>query len=217
MKNNKHKLSIVSTVLNGENKIQILINSLKLQSNFFYEWIVVDGGSTDKTIELINNVKDFKINLIQKKTNIYEGLNLAIKMCKTKYYLPIGDDDQFCKNSLKEIVQNKILDYEAEVFVFDVFINKNIRKGFRPKLAWLGASKVINSHSAGLIICKKVHNKIGFYSNIFELCSDSDFIIKCLKSNVKFKYVSILLGIFSVKGKSNKNYLKSNLQKNYFN
>ena len=108
-----------------------------------------------------------------------------------------------------KIVQNKILDYEAEVFVFDVFINKNIRKGFRPKLAWLGASKVINSHSAGLIICKKVHNKIGFYSNIFELCSDSDFIIKCLKSNVKFKYVSILLGIFSVKGKSNKNYLKS--------
>lgn len=214
MKISKDKLSIVSTVLNSENKIQILINSLKLQSNFFYEWIIVDGGSTDKTVEIISNINDFKINLIEKKTSLYEGLNLAVKMCKTKYYFPIGDDDNLLNNSLKKIYEKKIFDSDAEIFVFDVMINKKLKIGFRPHLSWIGAYKVINSHSVGLIIDKNIHNKTGLYSSNYEICSDSDFIIKSLKKGIKFKYIPIALGVFSIKGKSNNNYLKS-INENY--
>lgn len=81
------KISFITTVLNEENTISELLESLNNQSKKPDEVIIVDGNSTDKTVERIKNFesrfkKESKFELIQKKGNRSVGRNNAIRSAK---------------------------------------------------------------------------------------------------------------------------------------
>ena len=71
--------SIVTTVLNNEKFVLQCLNSFKNQNinKKLVEHIVIDGGSTDKTISIIKNFKkkNKSIKFFSKKSSIYEGIN----------------------------------------------------------------------------------------------------------------------------------------------
>lgn len=75
------KTSLITTVLNEEENILSLLKSIESQSMLPGELIIVDGGSTDKTLDTIKNFQKkskIKIKLISKKGNRSEGRNAAI-------------------------------------------------------------------------------------------------------------------------------------------
>ena len=78
------KVSVCITVKNEEKTIGRLLESLLLQSKKPNEIIIVDGGSTDKTIQIINHFqkKSRKIKLLKEKLSISKGRNLSIEVAK---------------------------------------------------------------------------------------------------------------------------------------
>ena len=58
------KISIITAVYNAENHIQDLIESLRQQGDSNFEWVVVDGLSTDNTLEILKKIDDLNVKII---------------------------------------------------------------------------------------------------------------------------------------------------------
>lgn len=80
------KISFISTIYNEEKNVERFLDSIINQSRIPDEIIIVDGGSTDKTVKLIKKVKEktkipFEI-IVSPKANIAKGRNIAIRKAK---------------------------------------------------------------------------------------------------------------------------------------
>lgn len=108
------KVSFIATVFNEEKTVEKLITSLDKQNQKPDEIVIVDGGSTDKTVEVLSKFKHVRV--LRKKGNRSIGRNFAIS--KAKYPL-IVISDAGCvldKNFIREVTKkfvNKSIDVVA--------------------------------------------------------------------------------------------------------
>ena len=109
--------SIITVVKNDEVNIQKTIKSIISQSFKNFEYIVIDGKSTDKTIKKINNYKN-KISYIlsEKDRGIYFAMNKGIKIATGNFLLFVNSGDLLTKNALKIIY--KLYSKNREVILF---------------------------------------------------------------------------------------------------
>lgn len=125
----KTEVSFFSTIKNGENFIEQTINSIKNQTIEKWEYIIVDDGSTDKSVEIIQGfIKiDPRIRLIETGgVGRGKALNIAVENTKGKYIANIDVDDP-CHYK-RAAVQAKVLDeYErfSLVATESIFLNGN--------------------------------------------------------------------------------------------
>lgn len=93
--NNNLALSVVMPTYNSEKYLEKSIDSILNQTFKDFEFIIIDDGSTDKTLKTIKKYKDPRIILIQNKINkgIVYSLNKGIKLAKGKYIARMDADD----------------------------------------------------------------------------------------------------------------------------
>ena len=104
-KSDNYKISIVTVVFNGFYEIENTIKSVINQSYKNLEYIIVDGGSTDGTIDIIKNYSDNISNWISEKDDgIYYAMNKANKMANGDYILFLNAGDVFISNEIVETV-----------------------------------------------------------------------------------------------------------------
>ena len=88
------KLSIITVNLNNRDGLQKTIDSVICQTFRDFEWIVIDGGSTDGSKELIEQYADhFAYWVSEPDKGIYNAMNKGIKVAKGEYlqFLNSGD------------------------------------------------------------------------------------------------------------------------------
>ena len=181
-KKNKKILFSIITVSFNQPKIINNFNSLKNQTYRNFEHIVIDGGSTDKTTEIIKkNSKNISYWQSKKDKGIYDAINIGIKKSKGRIIGILNADDIYYKNALKIVkkyFENKNID-----FLFGTVKKDRILSGFWPnKIKW--KFNIYPSHSGGFFITRKAQKKIGFYSLKFKYSSDRDLIYRMI---VKYK------------------------------
>lgn len=107
-------LSIITATYNRANCIRNLYNSLIIQANKDFEWVIIDDGSTDETETLIDKfIKDNIINIkYYKKPNggKHTALNLAFKIINSEYTIIVDSDDYLTQTAVNQIItgMNKI-------------------------------------------------------------------------------------------------------------
>ena len=116
---NLPKISIITVVLNGDKTINKCIKSVIAQSypSHKIEHIVIDGGSSDKTISIIKKHQN-KISYWQSKKDkgLYDGMNIGLKKCTGEIIGILNSDDFFNNNALK-IVSKYFSKYKID-FLF---------------------------------------------------------------------------------------------------
>ena len=95
------KISIVMPVYNAEKYVSEAIESVLQQSFEDFEFIIVDDGSTDKTLSIIHSYKDKRINLIQNSHNFINSLNIGLNAATSKYIARMDADDRMHIDRLK--------------------------------------------------------------------------------------------------------------------
>jgi len=105
----KPKISVLTTVYNGEKYLTETIDSVLNQTFKDFEYIIVNDGSTDKTEEIIKNFmkKDKRIiylKVLKNKgsNNLGNVMNFGLKKCKGKYIARLDADDISYSNRLKK-------------------------------------------------------------------------------------------------------------------
>lgn len=88
------EVSVVMSVFNGESFLREAIDSILSQSFSAFEFIIINDGSTDKSIEIINSYNDGRIKLIdQTNSGLSRSLNRGIEISKSNYIARMDADD----------------------------------------------------------------------------------------------------------------------------
>ena len=174
----KNKISIITVVKNSSNTIEKTIKSVLAQEYRNLEYIIIDGGSTDGTLEIIKGYKkNISIFLTEKDNGIWDAMNKGIKLANGDLVGFLNSGDIYYPNTLETVnhyfIKNKI------DFLFGSVEKYKLMHGYKPwKLSW--SFGFYTSHSVGFFIKKDKHRMVGFYDQKF-LSADLNFFYKMIK------------------------------------
>lgn len=190
------KLSIITVCYNSGKTIEDTFKSVQSQSYKDIEYIVIDGGSKDNTLELINQYKEIiDYTVSEKDKGLYDAMNKGIEKATGDVIGFLNSDDLFCDDMAVEKVMNifnensKIDSVYADIYYVDQNnTDKIVRK-------WItGKQKTFKKgwHPAHptLYIKKKVYNQYGGFNLKFKLASDFEIMLRFIE---KYKISTIYL------------------------
>ncbi len=200
-------MTVITATFNSEKYLEECLESLHSQSYRNYEHIVIDGGSTDRTLEIIKK-NDHRIDYwISKEDNgIYDAFNVGMDLARGKYIGFLNSDDVYTPDALN-ILLSYIKKYPEKDFFFGA-VRKHwgVLHGYRPlKIYWSWG--FYSSHSTGFFIKSSSAKKVGKYNLKYKYSSDYDYFYRMI---VKHKLKGIgtkkneLFGIFRRGGYSSK-------------
>lgn len=183
------KISIITVCFNAKDTIEKTFLSILNQTYKNAELVVIDGGSDDGTIDIINKYRE-KISYFVSEPDkgIYDAMNKGIKASSGEFIIFLNANDAFFnENTLEEVIkalnknpEAKLLFGDAEYITEDqknsqTITNEKIKNNF---------SLIYNNicHQS-IFYNKSLFEKFGFYSDEFKIYADWDFNIKCLVQN----------------------------------
>ena len=201
--------SIITVVQNDEKNISKTIKSVQNQSFKNFEYLVIDGKSTDTTLKKILNFKKIDFVISEKDKGIYYAMNKGLKNSKGKVILFVNSGDLITKNTLS-IIYEKFKDPKIG-FVFGTvrrhYVKDTILKyGFNLKKLNYNFD-FATSHSTGFFLKKKFYNLVGNFDTRYKCSADYDVYYKLfLKKRIEgtFTNKKQLIGIVSSGGFSSK-------------
>ena len=173
-------LSIITAVFNNEKYLEESILSLHKQKYDNYEHIIIDGGSNDRTIDIIKKYED-KIDYwcSKKDEGIYDAFNKGMKLARGKYIGFLNSDDTYSDNAF-EILIKYIKKNTNKDFIFGA-VKKHwgVLYGYKPyKIYWSWG--FYSSHSTGFFIKTKSAKQVGLYDLKYKFSSDYDYFFRMI-------------------------------------
>ena len=183
--NKNFKISIITVTKNSEKFLEENINSLKNQTYKNFEHIIIDGNSTDRTVEIIKKNKD-KIDywVSEPDEGLYDAMNKGIKACTGDIIGMLNSDDIYFPEALK-FVNQYFTEQENLDFLFGTVEKHKLMHGYYPeKIKWTFG--FYTTHSVGFFIKKSSQMKIGFYDTRYKYSADYDLFYKMIVKKKMF-------------------------------
>ena len=210
-KKSHDNLPLISIIIVSLNEVKYIESTIKSIINQTYkntEIIVIDGGSDDGTVNILqqyNNIIDYWISEPDK--GIYNGWNKGIDLANGEWLNVKGVGDKFVKSLVVEKVVNKILseNRDADLIHGDMIYdpqNTGFSKRFKPRpIETLYLSVPISISS--LFVKSSIQKKHKFNEK-FKIAGDYDFLVTCYLEKYKFCYTKMLIADMRPGGISSK-------------
>ena len=204
------KISVITVCRNAEKTIENTILSVINQTYDNIEYIIIDGVSTDNTLNIIDKYKN-KISYFcsEADSGIYEAMNKGVKVSTGDYLFFLNADDTFLHENIIKLVAHKLTQTKAELVYGDLmFLNKETGKGYIKKQNKLNKIYLLKNTPCqpSLFFKRSVFDKCGLFNENYKIVSDYEWILKAfLEDNVSSKYISIPITIFNTGGISTNN------------
>lgn len=205
----KPLVSIVTVVYNGEDCLERTIKSVIEQIYDNIEYIVVNDGSTDKTLEIIKKYEDYISYWVSDPNEgLYRVLNKALSFCRGELIGIIHADDMYEKDAVSSIVSAYQKSDGKSI------ITGHVKMLFSDRLKWriwitdvndLLPYKTIPHPST--FVPLSVYEMYGLFDPSFKIAADQEFFCRCYQQSVPFIVVDRVLSIFGPPGISSKYYV----------
>lgn len=179
-------ISIITVVYNGELYLEQTIKSVINQSYSNIEYIIIDGGSTDRTIEIIKKYeRDIAIWISEPDQGLYDAMNKGIKIANGVLIGIINSDD-WLEPGTMELVAKMFLQHPNKDIIhgtrYDVYPDGSKREyKFNPSVFKFKYFSMTYSHPS-MFITKREYEKHNYNIHL-KSHSDYQFILEALKSN----------------------------------
>ena len=197
------KISIITIVYNNENKIRNTIESVLSQQNIDLEYIIIDGASTDNTLNIIQEYIDRITIIVSEKDNgIYDAMNKGISRATGDIIGILNSDDIYYDENVLNIVTHNFKYKHVDVIYGDILYvdyentNKVIRNWVsKPYFENFFDYANVPPHPS-TFVRNSVYKLAGNYNSTYHNASDYDFLFRILKIN---KFQSIYINSYFVK------------------
>jgi glycosyltransferase involved in cell wall biosynthesis len=191
------KVSVITAVLNGENVIEDAIKSVANQTYQNIEYIVVDGGSTDRTLEILNRYRSVISRIVSEPdTGLYDAMNKGIRLASGDVIGILNADDFFAKSSaitdsIAELLDKQVDAVFANLLIVDasdpirVFRYYNCGDFSPAKFAygWMPAHPTF-------FVRRSCYEKYGLFKEDYAIAADYELMVRFLaKHRVSYSHL----------------------------
>ncbi|HMG14032.1 MAG TPA: glycosyltransferase family 2 protein [Saprospiraceae bacterium] len=210
------KLSVITVVFNGADTIETTIQSVVNPKHPDVEYIVVDGGSNDGTLEFIQDSGDLVDTWVSDRDKgLYDAMNKGMLLAKGEFIWFINSGDQIYDNqTIEKLIPS--LNEETDIVYGEVMIIDNDKQplGTRSELTVHKLPDVLiwQSMQYGMNVCHQgfiVRKKIAPLYRLDNLCADIEWVIECLKNSRKNVKLDFLFAKYLAGGLSKKKWQQS--------
>lgn len=191
------KISIVTVCLNSERTLGKTIESIFNQDYRAYEYIIIDGESSDSTLKIAESHRDrFKKIGVKyeiysgKDTGIYDAMNIGISKCSGDVIAILNSDDWYERHTISTVIDyfrgNKVDIVHGDLIYHDNgWVGHYKPKDTEPSLFWKG----MTLHHPTFFVRNHVYQSIN-YDDSYQLVADYVFVLQSKKSGFKYGYLS---------------------------
>lgn len=179
-------ISIITVVLNDVNFIGKTIESVLSQKFKDYEYIIVDGGSTDGTVDVIKRYKiDIGGVIIGNDSGIYDAMNKGLRAARGDWVLFMNCRDVFADNDVLSRIFFKLND--ADFIYSDTLMSDG-----ELAVCDIAANRIIHQ---SLIYKRAIHDEVGFYVNKPGFTA-ADYLFFQLAKHKKWFKTDVVISVF---------------------
>uniref|UniRef100_A0A7V3VTR7 Glycosyltransferase n=1 Tax=candidate division WOR-3 bacterium TaxID=2052148 RepID=A0A7V3VTR7_UNCW3 len=208
------KVSIITAVFNGADTIQDCIKSVLCQTYKDIEHIIIDGGSTDGTIEIIKKHAGIsgKIKWISEHDNgMYDAINKGIKMATGEIIGILNSDDFYAHTGVIEMIINASSEHNVDACYGDLlYVDKN-----NPEKIiryWKSSSYTPGKFKFGwhpphpsFFVRRLVYDRYGLFRTDLSIASDYELMLRFFERyKIRAHYIPEVLVKMRTGGKSNR-------------
>lgn len=212
------KLTIITINFNHKEGLKRTIDSIVNQTFTDYEWIVVDGGSTDGSKELLEQYQDhFAWWCSEPDKGVYNAMNKGITQATGEYINFMNSGDMFATPTILEEIFSK--SYTVDI-LYGIMVRGNINGPqnntplLKPNIEWYDFYYCTFNHQA-TFTKRRLYTAIGLFDETYHLYGDWDFFAKAIvHHHVDTQYLPAIIAIYEGGGISDtSNKQKEELQK----
>ena len=199
------KISIITVNFNNKLGLAYTINSVLNQTYKNFEFIIIDGGSTDGSKDIIDLYQE-KITYSVSETDngVYSAMNKGIKIAKGEFLLFLNSGDLLANATVLENVENQLNCSFGIIYGDANYLEtkNNIIRNYPDELSFNFFLKHNLSHQS-TFIRRSLFNEFFFYNEDYKIVSDWEFFIYtiCIE-NVSYKHINLVICNYDTTGVS---------------
>ncbi|NUN09119.1 MAG: glycosyltransferase [Ignavibacteriaceae bacterium] len=206
--------TIITVCYNSGETIERAIKSVLEQAYTDYEYIIIDGMSTDNTLEIVRSYPtkfQGKMKYISEADNgIYDAINKGIALAKGSLIGILNSDDWYESNTLDVIAAH----HQPGRDVIYYGLLRYLREGKEYMVLSYNHEflneKMINHPTC--FVTKGIYNEVGKYDLKYKLAADYDFMLNCKEKGYNFRHLPFILSNMSMEGSSKDYHLRSRVE-----
>jgi len=193
--------SIITVCYNSEKTIERTISSLRNQTFRNFEYIIIDGGSTDSTLEIIKKNQDVVSVLVSEKDEgIYDAMNKGINLASGEMVGIINSDDWYEIDALENMYKFSSTQSNIVIHGLCRYFNNN------------EINQIIGYHHSNLplysishptcFVSRSLYVEKGKFDTKYKIAADYDLLLMFYLDSVKFIFVESIIANFQNGGAS---------------
>ncbi len=199
------KVSIITVNLNNADGLLTTIKSVVEQTNRNFEFIIIDGASSDKSQQVIEQYKDdFTYSVSEKDTGIYHAMNKGITKANGEYLLFLNSGDWLNNEQVIENILPYLNNFDVISGDIDIFDNNQWHSMQSENEITTHLFLRISLYHQATFISKRLFETYGLYDESFRSTGDYEFFIRTLlKNNATYSHAPFKISNFVANGISN--------------
>lgn len=199
------RFSIITVCKNSCNYLERTIKSVIAQCFTDYEYIIIDGQSNDKTIDIIEKYYDrISICISEEDNGISDAFNKGVSFASGDYVLFLNAGDTFLNEGVLNIVNQTIDEVKNDIYTFQIITSMGYMK---PQTKAEGEKDWRDAripHQASFIR-RDVFERVGMFNEVFKVRMDYEFFKRCLDKNIECSIFEVPIVYYDGSGISSTN------------
>ena len=198
----KPLVSVITVVKNGESHIEQAILSVLNQSYTNIEYLVIDGESTDQTLEIVNSYKDRIAQIISERdSGIANAFNKGIENANGELIGILNADDWYEPNAIEKIINQYYVNYSVYCGNIKLYKNNTYLRNRKSRKKLIKYGMYIMHPT--VFVKKTVYENLGKFDESLKIAMDFDFLLRIAQSNnYEIKYINADISNMRIGGAS---------------
>ncbi len=205
-------ITVITVVFNAEASLEETLQSVFTQNYPSLEYIVIDGGSTDKTLEIIEKY-DSKLSHWRSEpdSGLYDAMNKGIALSHGQLICLLNAGDRYEPDTLEILAKAWQSTSKPTIFVGHCrTLKENSSEGYIEFVRPQQLPAKMLPH-ASVFVSRGIYEQLGLFDLNFRIASDFDFLCRCYSNQVSFELIDNVLTTVAPRGVSG-NYYANELE-----
>ena len=213
--------SIITVTYNAAATVQRTLDSVAAQSCSLYEHLIIDGASTDGTLDIVNQAmqRNPLISLLSEPDKgLYDAMNKGIGLAKGDYLIFLNAGDKFHSAATLQTIADTILDndYPGIVYGQTDIVDDN-GTFLKPRHLTAPRRLSVKSFADGMVVCHQafvvLRRVAGYYDLKYRYSADYEWCIRCLLRSRRNSYIDGVIIDYLAEGLTTANHRASLMER----